>query len=164
MSQTPRTPNNSTHSQWLILAAIGTGTLMTALDGSIVNTLLPVLRQQFSVDVATIEWVVTTYLLVASSLLLSFGRLGDLYGHKRTYLLGFAVFLLSSIACGLARSAGMLVGARGVQAIGAAMLARQEITTPGVYAPEGIIAPAPFFQALAERGIPIHRSEDALAH
>jgi len=109
--------------RWLILAAIGTGTLMTALDGSIVNTLLPILRQQFNVGVATIEWVVTAYLLAASSLLLSFGRLGDLYGHKRTYLLGFVIFVLSSMTCGLAHSATALILSRSVQAIGAAMLA-----------------------------------------
>ncbi len=96
---------------------------MTALDGSIVNTLLPVLRQQFNVGVATIEWVVTAYLLVTSSLLLSFGRLGDLYGHKRTYLLGFVIFVLSSMTCGLARSASALILSRSVQAIGSAMLA-----------------------------------------
>lgn len=113
----------TTSAQRFILVAVGTGTLMTALDGSIVNTLLPILRQQFHVDIAYIEWVVVTYLLVTSSLLLSFGRLGDLYGHKRTYLMGFGVFVLSSMTCGLASSAAALILSRAVQAIGAAMLA-----------------------------------------
>ncbi len=121
VNSSTRTLSPSGH--WIILSAIGTGTLMTALDGSVVNTLLPVLRQQFNVEVATIEWVVTAYLLVTSSLLLSFGRLGDLYGHKRTYMLGFIVFVLSSMTCGLAHTAWALVLSRSVQAIGSAMLA-----------------------------------------
>lgn len=125
MAASPSSPSAtlSSSARWLILSAIGTGTLMTALDGSIVNTLLPVLRQQFTVDVASVEWVVTAYLLVTSSLLLSFGRLGDLYGHKRTYMGGFIIFVLSSMTCGLAQSVTSLVLSRSVQAIGAAMLA-----------------------------------------
>ncbi len=95
---------------------------MSALDGSVVNTVLPVLRRSFQSDIATIEWVVTVYLLTLSGLLLGFGRLGDLRGHKRVYLTGFGFFLLGSALCGLARSAGMLIGFRALQALGAAML------------------------------------------
>ncbi len=102
--------------------AVGIGTFMSALDGSVVNTILPVIRTYFSSDVAGVEWTVVIYLLVVSSLLLSFGRLGDLRGHKGIYIWGFVIFVAASAACGLAPSVGFLVSARGVQAIGAAML------------------------------------------
>ncbi len=96
---------------------------MSALDGSVVNTILPVLREAFSSSIASIEWVITVYLLILSGLLLSFGRLGDLRGHKNVYLLGFLVFITSSALCGLASSVVVLVIFRSVQALGGAMLA-----------------------------------------
>jgi EmrB/QacA subfamily drug resistance transporter len=108
--------------KWLVLAAVGVGTFMSALDGSVVNTTLPLIRRAFGSDVATVEWVVTIYLLVVSGLLLSFGRLGDLRGHKVMYVSGFAVFVGSSALCGLAPSVESLVAFRAVQALGAAML------------------------------------------
>ena len=73
--------------KWWVLIAIGTGTLMSSLDGSVVNIILPVLRETFNSDVSTVEWVVTVYLVVLSGLLLTFGRLGDLRGHKTVYML-----------------------------------------------------------------------------
>jgi EmrB/QacA subfamily drug resistance transporter len=107
---------------WLVLVAVGTGAFMSALDGSVVNATLPVIRRALGSDVATIEWAVTVYLLVVSGLLLTFGRLGDMRGHKRIYVMGFGIFLAGSILCGLAPSAGALVAARGLQAVGGAML------------------------------------------
>lgn len=111
-----------TRDRWLILVAIGVGTFMSALDGSVVNTLLPVMAMDLHATVAGIEWVSTVYLLVVSSLLLGFGRAGDIYGNKKLYLLGFVVFVIGSALCGLAPTAGALIGLRGIQAIGAAML------------------------------------------
>jgi EmrB/QacA subfamily drug resistance transporter len=108
--------------KWLVLLAIGVGTFMSALDGSVVNTTLPVITRDFRSDIATTEWVVTVYLLVVSGLLLSFGRLGDLRGHKPVYLTGFTIFIVSSALCGLAQSPLMLIASRAVQALGAAML------------------------------------------
>ena len=96
---------------------------MSALDGSVVNTILPVLRSAFSSSIASIEWVVTIYLLVLSGLLLSFGRLGDMHGHKRIYLLGFIIFIASSALCGLASTVVEMVIFRAIQALGGAMLA-----------------------------------------
>ncbi len=96
---------------------------MSALDGSVVNTILPVVQNAFHSSVTTIEWVVTIYLLVLSSLLLTFGRLGDLRGHKSVYISGFTIFIVGSALSGLAPSAGTLVLFRGLQALGAAMLA-----------------------------------------
>ena len=96
---------------------------MTALDTSVVNTVLPIVGKTFHSEVANVEWVVSIYLLGLSSLLLSFGRLGDMRGHKRVYILGFGVFVASSMLCGLAPNLLTLVIFRGLQAIGAAMLA-----------------------------------------
>ncbi|GIK42179.1 MAG: MFS transporter [Chloroflexota bacterium] len=108
--------------KWWILLAIGVGSFMTALDGSVVNIILPVVSRAFNSDVASVEWVVTVYLLVVSSLLLSFGRLGDMRGHKLVYISGFLVFVVSSALCGLASSIGFLIIARALQALGGAML------------------------------------------
>ncbi len=118
-------------SKWWVLLAIGIGTFMSALDGSVVNTLLPIINQSFNpqsavnttgAQIAHVEWIVTVYLLVLSGLLLSFGRLGDLHGHKSIYNLGFIIFLVSSALCGLAPSINILIFFRAIQAIGAAML------------------------------------------
>jgi EmrB/QacA subfamily drug resistance transporter len=117
-----QSPDVNPRTRWGVLLAIGLGTFMSALDGSVVNIILPVVRQQFSASVAAVEWVVTIYLLVISALLLSVGRLGDLRGHRSVYAAGFLVFLFGSALCGLSPSVGFLVGARGMQAIGAAML------------------------------------------
>jgi EmrB/QacA subfamily drug resistance transporter len=108
--------------KWWVLIAIGISTFMSALDGSVVNTTLPIIKESLNSDIATIEWVVTIYLLVLSGLLLSFGRLGDLRGHKPVYLSGFAVFLIGSMLCGLSKSATALIAFRGLQAMGAAMI------------------------------------------
>lgn len=109
--------------KWWVLISLGTGTFMAALDGSVVNIILPVLRKTFNSDVASIEWVVTIYLLMVSGLLLTFGRLGDLKGHKTVYVWGFSIFIIGSILCGAAWNPTMLVIFRSIQAIGGAMLA-----------------------------------------
>lgn len=109
--------------KWWVLVAIGAGSFMATLDGSIVNTILPVVREAFGSDVAGIEWVLTVYLLVLSGLMLTFGRLGDLRGHKPVYAWGFGVFIISSALCGLAWSITSLIVFRAMQAVGGAMLA-----------------------------------------
>jgi EmrB/QacA subfamily drug resistance transporter len=108
--------------KWWVLVAIGVGTFMSALDGSVVNISLPLITRTFNSSIAAAEWVVTVYLLVLSGLLLSFGRLGDLQGHKRVYIAGFAIFVVSSALCSLASSIHALIIYRGVQALGGAML------------------------------------------
>ena len=113
------TPSNQ---KWFILLAIGIGTFMSALDGSVVNTILPVIRTSLNSDVSAIQWVVAIYLLTVSGLLLTVGRLGDLRGHRIVYLGGFLVFILGSALCGMAQTAGQLVAFRVVQALGAAAL------------------------------------------
>ncbi len=109
--------------KWGVLVAIGIGTFMTALDTSVVNTVLPVIGQNFNVAIANVEWVVTIYLLVLSGLLLSFGKLGDMRGHKTIYLSGFGIFMFGSLFSGAAPNVGLLIAFRGLQALGAAMIA-----------------------------------------
>ncbi len=108
--------------RWWVLAAIGIGTFMSALDASVVNTILPVLRRDLHTSIAGIEWVATVYLLVVSALLLGVGRAGDLRGQKRMYISGFGLFVTGSALCGAAPTAETLIGMRALQAIGASML------------------------------------------
>ncbi len=103
--------------------AVGIGTFMTALDTSVVNTVLPVIGKNFSQTISVVQWVVTIYLLVLSGLLLSFGRLGDMRGHKIIYLTGFGIFMGGSFFSGAAPSVAILIASRGLQALGGAMLA-----------------------------------------
>jgi EmrB/QacA subfamily drug resistance transporter len=108
--------------KWLVLLALGLGSLMAALDSSVVNTVLPVLQTYFNSDVATIEWVVSIYMLVLTSMLLTFGRMGDIHGHKKFYIAGYGFFIASSMLCATASSPWMLILSRGIQAVGGAML------------------------------------------
>jgi len=105
-----------------VLLSVGLGTFMSALDASVVNTVLPVIQAGYRVPVEVIQWVSTSYLLVMGSLLLTFGRLGDLRGHKRFYLAGLMVFVPASVLCGISPSVEMLIAARVIQGIGAAIV------------------------------------------
>jgi len=105
-----------------ILIVVAIGTFMSALDSSIVNISLPKISSYFSVNITTVEWVILSYLLIISSLLLTYGRLGDLYGHNRIYKLGFIIFTTGSVLCALSSSIILLILFRGLQAVGAGML------------------------------------------
>ena len=105
-----------------VLVAIGSCSFMAALDGSIVNTIMPILSRDFGAPLHAVQWVSTTFLLVVAGLMLTFGRMGDIYGHKRVYQSGFGLFVLASGLCGLAGSLPALVAARGLQAVGSAMI------------------------------------------
>lgn len=106
----------------LIILAVAVGNFMSALDSSVVNIALPSISRHFEAPLYLVEWVVMSYLLVISSLLLTYGRLGDMYGHKRIYILGFVIFTAGSLLCGLAPTITMLIVFRAVQALGAGML------------------------------------------
>jgi len=105
-----------------ILFAVAVGTFMGPLDGSVVNIALPSISAFYQVPLSSVEWVVMSYLLIISSLLLTYGRMGDLYGHKRIYIVGFIVFAVGSLICGLSPNIGALITFRAVQAIGAGMM------------------------------------------
>ena len=104
------------------LAAAGVGFVVVLLDVSVVNVALEALLRSFATDVSGLQWVVNAYTLAFASLLLTTGSLGDRFGAKRIFIAGFAVFTLASIACGVATSLTLLVAARAVQGIGAALL------------------------------------------
>jgi EmrB/QacA subfamily drug resistance transporter len=108
--------------KWLVLLTVGVGTFMSALDGSVVNAILPVVQAYFKTDVATVEWVVTIYLLMVSGLLLTFGRIGDLRGNKTVYMWGFVIFTVGSALSGFSPTPAFLIASRALQALGAAML------------------------------------------
>ena len=105
-----------------IIAIVCLGTFMSALDSSIVNISLPSISNYFNIDLAAVEWVVLSYLIVISSLLLTYGRLGDIFGHKIIYLIGFVIFTIGSILCALSPEIIFLILSRAVQAVGAGML------------------------------------------
>lgn len=105
-----------------ILAVVAIGTFMGPLDSSVVNIALPSIKNTFQTTLPVVEWVVMAYLLIISSLLLTFGRMGDMYGHKKIYIAGFATFTVGSLLCGMAPTISALIAFRVVQAVGAGML------------------------------------------
>jgi EmrB/QacA subfamily drug resistance transporter len=108
--------------RWLVLSAVSVGTFMATLDGSIVNIALPRIRADLGIELAVVEWVSIAYLVVVGTVLLPFGRLGEVLTFRRVYLAGFALFTAASVLCGLAPGAGLLIGFRVLQGIGAGML------------------------------------------
>ena len=107
--------------RWLALYVLCLGTLMIVLDTTIVNVALPSIRSDLGFSQTSLAWVVNAYMLTFGGLLLLGGRLGDLYGHRRLFLIGIALFTLASLACGLSTTQGMLVVARAVQGVGGAV-------------------------------------------
>jgi EmrB/QacA subfamily drug resistance transporter len=108
--------------RWLALYVLCLGTLMIVLDTTIVNVALPSIRSDLGFSEASLAWVVNAYLLTFGGFLLLGGRLGDLFGHRRLFLIGISVFTLASLACGLSTSQGLLIGARAVQGVGGAIV------------------------------------------
>ena len=94
--------------RWLALIVLCLGTLMIVLDTTIVNVALPSIRADLGFSQTSLAWVVNAYLLTFGGFLLLGGRLGDLFGHRRLFLVGIALFTLASLGCGLATSQGLL--------------------------------------------------------
>lgn len=115
-------PSEPEFSRNLALLGIGLSVFMGTMDISIVTIALPTLMHDLRASLATIEWVVVSYALVITSLMLGVARLGDMFGKKRVYLWGIVVFGLGSTLCGLATSAWALIVFRGIQALGAVMM------------------------------------------
>ncbi len=112
-----------TRKKWFALYVLALGDLLIVLDISIVNVALPSIREDLGFSEASLAWVINAYTLTFGGFMLLAGRLGDLYGHRRVFLLGVGLFTLASLACGLATSQEMLVGARAIQGIGGAVVA-----------------------------------------
>ncbi|MEX0428300.1 MFS transporter [Nocardioides sp. DS6] len=108
------------HLGWA-LVLINIAQLMVVLDATIANIALPYIGQDLHIGQADLTWIVTGYALAFGGLLLLGGRLGDLYGRRRIFMVGLAVFAIASLAGGLAQNEGLLLAARGLQGFGAAM-------------------------------------------
>src|SRR5580658_3519949 len=112
---TPRT-------RWVALAAVSLANFMAYLDNNVTNVAIPTIQRDLHLSPAGLEWIVSSYLLVLAGLLLVGGRVAAVFGRRRVFLIGLTIFTLSSLAAGLADSGGMLIGARAVQGLGAAMM------------------------------------------
>jgi EmrB/QacA subfamily drug resistance transporter len=108
--------------RWWALYVLCSGVLMIVLDTTIVNVALPSIREDLKFSQTSLVWVVNAYMLTFGGFLLLGGRLGDLYGHRRLFLLGLILFTAASVGCGLAPSQGMLIAARAVQGLGGAVV------------------------------------------
>jgi EmrB/QacA subfamily drug resistance transporter len=108
--------------RWLALIIVCLGNLMIVLDVTIVGVALPSIREDLGFTESSLAWVANVYLLTFGGFLLLAGRLGDLYGHRRLFLTGIALFTLASLGCGLATSAPALIGARAIQGLGGAIV------------------------------------------
>ena len=108
--------------RWLALMVLCLGVLMIVLDTTIVNVALPSIRSDLGFSETSLVWVVNAYMLTFGGFLLLGGRLGDLYGHRRLFLLGITLFTVASLACGLSNSQVLLVIARAVQGLGGAVV------------------------------------------
>ena len=108
--------------RWLALAVLCLGELMIVLDGTVVNVALPSIRTDLGFSEANLVWVVNAYMLTYGGFLLLGGRLGDLYGARRLFVGGIALFTLASLACGLAHTRELLIVARAVQGLGGAFV------------------------------------------
>ncbi len=121
----PRRPHSirtSPRAHWYVVGAVSIGAFMGQLDASIVTLALPRLGHDLHASVGVVEWVSLSYLLVLVASVATIGRIADAVGRKLLYVYGFAVFTAGSVACGLAPTLAVLIGARVVQALGAAML------------------------------------------
>src|SRR4029453_19148966 len=105
----------SSRSRWLALYVLCLGDLMIVLDGTIVNVALPSIRDDLGFDETSLAWGGNAYLLPFGGFLLLGGRLGDIFGQRKMFLIGIVVFTAASVACGLSTTQGMLVVSRAVQ-------------------------------------------------
>ena len=110
--------SDSERNKWLVLAVVGAAFFMTILDVAIVNVAIPSIQRDLDIPESTVQWVITAYAITFGGFLLLGGRMADLLGRRRIFVL----FTLASLLCGLASSAGILIAARGLQGIGAAII------------------------------------------
>jgi EmrB/QacA subfamily drug resistance transporter len=108
--------------RWLALALVCVAFFMTVLDGTIVTVALPSIKNSLHVSDNTLQWVLIAYTITFGGLLLLGGRLADLLGRRRLFMIGLTIFTAASLACGLANTIDVLIGARAVQGVGAAIV------------------------------------------
>jgi len=108
--------------KWFVLVAASIGLFLVVVDSTIVNISIAAMIQGLNTDLSSVEWVLNAYTLIFASLLIPMGRTGDMFGRKRVFLIGLALFGIASAACGLAPTIALLIAARTVQAVGAAAM------------------------------------------
>jgi EmrB/QacA subfamily drug resistance transporter len=123
MTAGPQSQQRSDRDRWIALIVLCAGFLMIVLDQTVVNVALPSIQDDLNFSQANLAWVVNAYLIAFGGLLLLAGRLGDLIGRKRIFMIGLAVFTAASALCGLAQSQELLIAARFIQGAGGAMTA-----------------------------------------
>ena len=119
---TGRLGSKGPRSGWWTLAAVSLAAFMAYLDNNVTNVAIPTIQRSLHLSVAGLEWMVSSYLLMLAGLLLVGGRVADVFGRRRVFLIGLTVFTLSSLAAGLAGSGDVLIASRAVQGLGAALL------------------------------------------
>src|ERR671926_604285 len=119
MNQAAPVPNPR---PWLTLAVVGAAFFMTVLDVAIVNVAIPSIQRDLNIREETVQWVITAYAITFGGFLLLGGRMADLLGRRRIFVGGLILFTLASLVCGLANDAGVLIAARAVQGVGAAII------------------------------------------
>jgi MFS family permease len=119
--KTPDTSTNDTEKRIVLFIAVLSG-FITPFDGSAVNLALPSMGKEFHMDAIALSWIATAYLLTAAIFLIPFGKIADIYGRKKIYLYGIALFSLASLAMTMVPSTEMLIAIRVIQGIGSAMI------------------------------------------
>ena len=120
----------------LILLSVCIGQCIVGLDQRAMTVALPTLAQAFNTPFTTIQWAILVYDLVLVGLIITMGRLGDLFGRRRFYTLGFVIFVIASAICGLTQSTGQLIFFRAVQALGGSMIAANGRAIVSVHLPQ----------------------------
>src|SRR5471030_593814 len=106
----------------LVIFVLSLTTLMSSIDTSIVNIGLSTIARAFNADFASLQWIVLSYLLAVTSLIIGIGRIGDMFGKKNIFILGIAIFTVASLLCGISTSIYELIIFRALQGIGGSIL------------------------------------------
>lgn len=135
---------------WFVVGTVCVGAFMAALDASIINIALPIMKRDFHTHMRIIEWVSLTYILTLAAFIVPFSRLSDLFGRRWMYTLGFSVFIVGSFLCGFSPSLTFLFLSRILQAIGAAMLQANSVSIITAATPSHVRGRAIGIQASAQ--------------
>ena len=108
--------------KWFTLGAVSFGLFMIMLDNTVVNVALPAIQRDLGVGISELEWIVAGYALTFAAFMLPGGKLADYYGRRLIFVLGIVIFTAASLACGMADSGNVLIGARIAQGVGAALM------------------------------------------